>query len=132
MWLCCCYFQSVLNIRWLSHTLPFNPHGYHCFEHILHNKGLEVEVNLPVNRLTLLKYSPSEWALGGGDPTLLELEGHELGLVGFIDEDKQKHMCGVVVGFQRERDLVGVTLIEVGGQGEASASGPDIRGLVGV
>jgi hypothetical protein len=52
--------------------------------------------------------------------------------VGLVDKDQKKNRRGVVVGLQWEWDLVGVALFEVGGQGEASASGPDIGGLVGV
>ena len=106
----------------------FNPHGHHSSEHIFHDKRFEIQVNLPVNCLALLKYVPSERALRGR-PALLEFEGHELGLVLLVDKNEQE---GVVMGFQREWKFVGVTLGEVGGEGEAGAGRPDIGGLVGV
>jgi len=38
----------------------------------------------------------------------------------------------MVMGFQREREFVGVAFGEVGGEGEAGAGRPDKGGLVGV
>ena len=125
----CRYFKPILIIRLLTILpSPFNPHGHHSSEHIFHDKRFEVQVDLPVNCLALLKYIPFEGTLRGC-AALLEFEGHELRLVLLVDENEQE---GVVMGFQRERELVGVALVEVSGEGEAGAGCPDIRGLVGV